>query len=166
METTARYISTKDTAKLVRIALKKNFPGVKFSVRSESYAGGSSVHVRWVDGPTEKMVREVTNSFEGAEFDGMQDLKSYKSTFFGEGTNLEKVHFGADYVISHRETSEAAKAAFGEWFLIHSGEEFNGNKAYPFKVTEDGLALSHCDWDKEFGYTLFHQKIARTEYKA
>lgn len=35
-----RYVSAKDTAVLIRGALKREFPGVKFSVRSETYAGG------------------------------------------------------------------------------------------------------------------------------
>ena len=45
------YVSTTDTAKLVRAALKKAFastyPGVKFSVRSDRYADGASVRVTW-----------------------------------------------------------------------------------------------------------------------
>lgn len=39
------YIGLADTAKLMRKALAKNFPGVKFYVRSKSYSGGSSINV-------------------------------------------------------------------------------------------------------------------------
>lgn len=36
------YQSCAETAKLLRQALKESFPGVKFSVRSSTYAGGAS----------------------------------------------------------------------------------------------------------------------------
>lgn len=42
-----RYISTTDTAKLIRATLAKHWPAVRFSVRSESYAGGSSINVSY-----------------------------------------------------------------------------------------------------------------------
>ena len=48
MET--KYLSCAETAKLVRTALKKNFPGVKFSVRSSVYSGGASIDVSWMLG--------------------------------------------------------------------------------------------------------------------
>lgn len=35
-----KYISCKDTAVMMRKALKEAFPGVKFSVRSDVYSGG------------------------------------------------------------------------------------------------------------------------------
>ena len=43
--TMTQYYSVKDTAKLVRQALKEAFPGVKFGVRCSSYAGGASIGV-------------------------------------------------------------------------------------------------------------------------
>ena len=51
-----RYISTTETAKIIRQELAKAFPGIKFSVKSKSYSGGSSIDVGWTDGPTPKMV--------------------------------------------------------------------------------------------------------------
>jgi hypothetical protein len=43
--TTDGYVTTADTARLIRDALGAKFPGVKFYVRSHMYAGGSSIHV-------------------------------------------------------------------------------------------------------------------------
>ncbi len=68
------YLSVAETAKLVRKALAKAFPGVKFSVRSESYSGGCSVNVRWTDGPLTREVETVAKMFEGKRFDGMIDM--------------------------------------------------------------------------------------------
>jgi len=51
VEQLKNYESTADTAKRVRKALKHYFPAVKFSVHSKVYSGGSSIDVRWTDGP-------------------------------------------------------------------------------------------------------------------
>ena len=72
-----QYLSCAETAKLVRKALKREFPGVKFSVRSKTYAGGASISIHWTDGPTDKAVRAVTNSYASADFDGMIDMQTY-----------------------------------------------------------------------------------------
>ena len=75
MET--KYLSCAETAKLVRIALKKNFPGVKFSVRSSVYSGGASIDVSWVLGPTTKEVDAVAGQYESADFDGSIDMETH-----------------------------------------------------------------------------------------
>lgn len=48
MET--EYIGVADTAKLIRVQLKKNFPAIKFSVKSKSYSMGASITIGWTDG--------------------------------------------------------------------------------------------------------------------
>jgi hypothetical protein len=124
-----RYLSCAETAKLIRTALKKNFPGIKFSVRSNTYAGGASIDVGWTDGPTGKEVDAVVKLFEGGRFDGMIDMAFYVSHWLlPDGTveiahspgstgsmgvmppienikphdDAELVHFGADYVFTNR----------------------------------------------------------------
>lgn len=100
------YYSVTETAKLLRGALKQKFPGQKFSVRSDSYAGGASIRVRWTDGPTKTEVEHVTFMYTGASFDGMIDLKSYHdSILVGEDGVPRVVHFGADYIFTERDFS-------------------------------------------------------------
>lgn len=96
-----KYFSTAETAKLIRKALKEAFPGVKFSVRSDVYSGGSSINVRWTDGPTAKMVESVAGTFSGAYFDGSIDYKGYTKAMI----DGETVHFGADFVFCNRDTT-------------------------------------------------------------
>lgn len=97
----ARYVSCTESAKLIRKELKANFSGIKFSVKSSSYAGGASISIRWTDGPTRKSVEKITNKFEGARFDGMYDSTEYvESEYQGE-----KVRFGSDYVMASRNFS-------------------------------------------------------------
>jgi hypothetical protein len=47
-----QYLSCAETAKLVRAALKESFPGVKFSVKSSTYAGGASIMLPTLTAPT------------------------------------------------------------------------------------------------------------------
>ena len=101
---TTRYISTADTAKLIRQALKEAFPGVKFSVRSDTYSGGSSIRVRWTDGPNDAQVSDITGTFCGGYFDGSID---YKGSIY-HMIDGETVHFCADFVFTNRDYSDTA----------------------------------------------------------
>jgi phospholipid N-methyltransferase len=73
----SEYIGAVDTAKLIRKALNGSFQGQKFYVRTETYSGGASIHVYWMDGPTQKEVESVVNSYKGSGFDAVIDLKYY-----------------------------------------------------------------------------------------
>lgn len=97
-----RYALT-ETAKLIRQTLKTAFPDTKFSVRSKSYSGGSSIDVSWTDGPLSRDVNPLIKPFEGAGFDGMQDLKTYNPNSEFNGQPCE---FSVDYVFATRHESE------------------------------------------------------------
>ena len=106
-----RSYNTAQTAELIRQALKAEFPGIKFSVRSETFAGGSAVDVRWTDGPTAKDVEAVTDRFEMGTFDGMTDSYNY----FGDSVLVDEsgpyyASYGAKYIHQRRDYS----AAYGE----------------------------------------------------
>ncbi len=94
------YITCAETAKLVRVALASNFPGVKFSVKSKTYSGGASIDISWTNGPKASEIKKITGNFDGASFDGMIDLKSYHSQI--HPITGERVHFGADYIFTNR----------------------------------------------------------------
>lgn len=102
----ARRIDIVDVAKLVRAKLKATYPTVKFSVKSERYAGGSSIDVSWVDGPTTKETEALIGMYHGATFDGMIDLKSHHDTT--DPDTGELVHYGNDYIFCHRSYSKDA----------------------------------------------------------
>ncbi len=86
-------------AKNIRIELKRAFPSVKFSVRSESYSGGCSIHIGWTDGPTEEEVRKISDKYQECDFDGMQDLEEYRRSVWPD------VFGGAKYVSESRHES-------------------------------------------------------------
>lgn len=76
------YLDTKDVAKVARKILATTFPGVKFSVTIDRFSGGSSVHIRWTDGPTDRQVNDAIGFLAGVEPD-------YEA---GEGQRYKKGH--------------------------------------------------------------------------
>lgn len=138
--TRPRYLSCADTAKLVRKALKAAFPGQRFSVRSDTYSGGASIRVKWIDGPTEKAVKAVTDPFESAGFDGMIDLKYYKRSWllpdgtaaFGQSSGTADsrgVHEAYDHEPPH---PDAELVSFGAHFIFT-------DRSYSPEVFQDAL---------------------------
>jgi len=107
MTTTTGHVSCADTAKLIRQALKEAFPGVKFGVRSKTYSGGASIDVTWTDGPRRCDVEQVAKAFEGASFDGMTDMKSYRRHLLDGAP----VFMGADFIFCTQAISAAREAA-------------------------------------------------------
>lgn len=128
-----RSIPLTETAALIRKALKADFPGFKFSVRSSRYAGGASIDVSWNDGPIPSAVEKIIEPFGGKGFDGSIDMAYYKQAWLTpdgrahfamtKGTEgqmgsrpfacasapvpgAELVSFGADYVFAHRNLTD------------------------------------------------------------
>lgn len=99
------YESAAQTAKRVRKILKDKFPGFKFSVRSHTYSGGSSVHVGWTDGPLSEQVSAAVKWLEGADFDGMQDLKTSNPPLVLMEDGSMKYVNGADFIFCERRLS-------------------------------------------------------------
>tara|TARA_Y100001963_G_scaffold98545_1_gene135539 strand:- start:13392 stop:14003 length:612 start_codon:yes stop_codon:yes gene_type:complete len=74
-----KEITTAAVAKMIKKELTAAFKGTKFSVTSDRYAGGSAVRVNWTGGAGLSEVKEIVSKYEGAGFDGMIDMKYYKS---------------------------------------------------------------------------------------
>lgn len=90
--------TTKLAAKNIRFLLKKNFPGVKFSVRKSSH---SCINVNWTDGPTRDAVENVVDKFQEGSFNGMEDIYEYKTSPFN------RVYGGVQYLFCERSLSDA-----------------------------------------------------------
>lgn len=97
------YVSATDTAKLVKKALKTEFPGTKFSVRTAKYAGGASLDVHWTEGPTTPKVDAVLKSFEGSEPDTSGDFCD-PVTHEKDG---QQIQYGADHILTTRMITQA-----------------------------------------------------------
>ena len=132
------YMDAAQTAKLARQVLKSSFPGVKFSVRSSRYAGGSSVSVSWVDGPIAADVDAVVGNFHGSDFDGMQDLKTNRSAQHVDG--IGRVEFGNDYIFTRRETSPQLLAMVS----AHVDRKYSRSNGFDFEGTVYRIARVAC----------------------
>lgn len=145
-----RWIDTREVGQLIRKHLKKNFAGVKFSVKMQRYSGGSSIDIVWTDGPTQAQVEKVTAPFQGARFDGMIDLQYCASQWYceehgarvaevyGHGmgedgprdsrccAKAEHVNMGVSYVHERRELSAEFTAELAARVRKESGMEADG----------------------------------------
>lgn len=113
-----KYESAAETAKKIRKTLKANFPGIKFSVRSENYAGGCAVNVSYTDGPAVDKVKSLCHQYQSASFDGSIDLQTnhgYEDPETGD-------HYdGADWVGVQRELSFETTKALADEILKRYG---------------------------------------------
>lgn len=137
----AKYIGVADVAKLLRKALKESFPGVKFSVRSKSYSGGSSISVSYVDGPSVGLVESVAKMFEGAYFDGMIDYKGSVN----HRLNGEDVRLLCDFVFVSREYSDELRGKVGKRALKkYAGMDVDASDAEAGSMFHYGGIYDYC----------------------
>ena len=105
--------------KNIRIELKRNFPGCKFSVTQRDY---TCINIRWTDGPTTGQVEAIINKYSAGHFDGMTDCYEYSRDDFN------KVFGDCKYIFTHRDNSisaiEAAISTIAERYRGNLGEDF------------------------------------------
>lgn len=89
-------------AAAIREELKKVFPGIKFSVRSDSFSMGNSIDIEWTDGPTTDEVEKFSGKYQYGHFNGMEDIYEY--------SNRREDIPQAKYVSEHRKMSEQVEA--------------------------------------------------------
>ncbi len=107
------------TAAVIRARLKNEFPGIKFSVRSENFSGGNSVDIDWTDGPRTSDVDAVCRQYQYGYFDGMTDCYEYRDIAKDLGCP------GAKYVHSHRTlTDEYKTLMLSAWDALHDADNY------------------------------------------
>lgn len=125
-------------AKAIRKELKAAFPGVKFSVRSESFAGGNSVDIFYEDGPVIGDVEAVVGKYQYGSFNGMEDLYEYDNCsddlpqakyvqvsrhITDEKRQMVKEEVAAEFGIENPEDSNEWEGVFGLYRDIVVGRE-------------------------------------------
>lgn len=115
------YLSAVETAKLVRLALVRSFPGVKFSVKKD----GTCLRVEWIDGPTASEVDAISQQYAGGRFDGSIDY-AYNVTHWlladgsaivakSEGTENQRSYHAP---INNQQPEGAIKVSMGARFVF------------------------------------------------
>lgn len=122
-------------AYLAKQELKQKFPGVKFSVKSSSYAGGNSVDVRYEystkGNASLKEVNEVLQKYRAGSFDGMTDCYNYNHGI--KGPTAMYVFAQLDYPYS---VIRAVNDRIGDMRPLPSPQEFNS--AYDAELIAQG----------------------------
>jgi len=97
----------KEAAQNVRILLRREFKGVKFSVTSDH----SSVSIKWTDGPTAAQVNDVVRRFDIGRSDTQSDY------FYTAESPWSKLFGGVQYLSTSRTESPELVAAVLAEFL-------------------------------------------------
>ncbi len=117
----------------IRRELKYNFPKTRFSVKSSSYSGGSSIKVYWVDGENSKLIDSIIDKYQYGHFDGMID--SYENT-----KNFNSEFGEAKYIFSNRNYSHNAYIEAVKNAVLMDGEElgllYHNKEAVGFDTME------------------------------
>lgn len=106
----------------IKEELKGAFKGVKFSVTSDNFSMGDSVHISWEDGPTAEMVEGVTDKYQYGHFDGMTDMY--------ESSNTRDDIYQSKYVSAHRKQSEETRKVLDEAQKANFPESHQNNETY------------------------------------
>jgi hypothetical protein len=122
----SRLLATKN----IRRELDNEFPGHKFSITSETFAGGDAIDVRWEDGVTEPEVREIIGKYQEGHFDGMTDMYNYSYNPFND------LFGGAKYVHANRKLTNER--------FIEVGKEMGYDVVFnDYKMIVDGEIAQH-----------------------
>jgi phospholipid N-methyltransferase len=137
---TKMHTSVAESAKILREALKKEFPEIKFSVRSSNFSMGSSIDISYNDGPIEKDVEKITSEFENISYD------SYTGEILSGGNR---------YIHVRRDVSEEnEKAIFNQ--LQKEYVNFDG-------WTLEDYHKGRMDWDVA---RIFRNRLDETPFYA
>ncbi len=118
------YLETTQVAGLLRQQLKAAFPAVKFSVRSSGYSGGSSIDVRWTDGPPPAAVEPLAQAFAFGNFDSSIDLKTSCRHWLLPDGSLSFASTRGSEASGGSIPAETAAAPHPEALLVSGGPDF------------------------------------------
>ena len=109
-------------AKAIKAELKAAFPGITFSVTSETYTGGNSVNISYEDSVCVSVIENVVGKYQMGSFNGLEDIYEYD--------NRNKEIPQAKYVFVRRTCSFAAKIEIAKELGIPENEigSFNHSK--------------------------------------
>jgi hypothetical protein len=118
------YLDPVDVAKLLREKLKQQFPGVKFRIRTSKYAGGSSIDIRWIGGPSRDEVDAIADRYQFADFCGMNDLKLHRQNWLLPDGSMSIAFRGASSRDGDYPESVIADPPSAQALLIGGGADY------------------------------------------
>lgn len=155
--TTRTQTEAAKAARLIRQELKEKYPSIKFSVKSDTYAGGDSVNVRYTDGPIEIEVERLLRKYEYGSFNSMLDLYEYDN---------HQDHPQVKYLFVNREISEQhiqdAFSILKETNSLYEKPQTINDHLEGFKSVRADIIqnyLSKCDLSKGFDSWMVSHEV-------
>lgn len=136
-----RTLSTADVARLIRKDLKNAFRFTKFYVRSRSFAGGSAIDVKWIDGPTRSSVNRLIGKYESTNFDGTIDMTYHIDHY--------RLPDGSVHV--HKTTGTTGSMGIREGFA----------NPLPFGAEPVSLGTGYLSTDREYSFAYLAPYVER-----
>ena len=102
-------LSPVESAKLLRAALRRAFPGVRFSVRLSCGTAWGNARVEWTDGPKLRDVETLCARFESKGFDGMTDSTTHRDAVV-DLPDGSRARSGVGVILVHRDLSDGERA--------------------------------------------------------
>lgn len=159
------FISATNVAKMIRKGLKESFPGVKFSVVTDKYAGGASIRLQWENGPSPAMVEKLVKVYQSDGGGNMDDSRKHNEQFL----DGEPIILGSDFVFCTRDLSEdivqeqMAAAATALGIAPPEGGKWTGEAIRALSRDEEDM-LSREYNKRRFAYTEFQSPQPSEEF--
>ena len=144
----------KVVGKNIRTQLKREFPGVKFSVKKESY---DCYRISWTDGPTDEAVTKITSRYDTGRFDAYQDYH------YSQESPFTSLFGGVDYIFTQREISDAAIEETRKRFPGLTAENYN--RGYQYGIEGAATLAYQCSSLDDFIYRMAHRLDFMPEVK-
>lgn len=132
----------------IRTELKRNFPGVKFSVKKESY---DCYNITWNDGPTTEQVDAIVGKYKTGTFDAYTD-------YHGSEDNPFSVQFGGvDYIFTNKEVTDEGRKKVREMFPDLNEQNF---RSYHFENNIVARATISDSFDQVIYKLAYHTDLS------
>lgn len=131
-------------SKQMKKELSEKFPGIKFSVRYESYSGGDSIRASWNFGPTTDEADIIIDKFQYGKFDGMTDSYTHdkdRTKLVDPSGNIRDFG-GVKYTFSDRSTTlNTGKTGNEQW---------NSETSIQLLIAKDLAKLNGVEWQGHY----------------
>ena len=113
------YITVTEAAVCLRVVLAREFPGVKFSVRSDT-----CIRVRWIDGPSAREVEAIAHNYAGEGFDGSIDLRHSIQRWLSADGSMSLAHDSGTEGSRGQAPEQIGSAHAPDAVLVRLGSDF------------------------------------------
>ena len=152
-----QYITATEVAKLVRTALKEAAPGVKFSVQTSN---SNCLRIKWMDGPSYKLIESFCQHWAGAYFDPMIDYQG-ANYFELDGVPCS---LGSKFVFCNRDYTDAAvEKAIAQIArkcgseIIPTAAQWRNGDSWNMPIYGEGTLSHGTDWQHAIHTALTKQ---------